>query len=774
VEGVIDGLLPVGPTDDAAQRDPHLGPDEPGPQRGAGRYQPLLGAGTTAPAPAPAAAPPANRSSWRLPVGVALVLLVILIVGTRGLFGHELPAVGQIPNTSAGWSDLWHSWWSTWQQSGLGVAAPSSPALALLGLIDAVLFGASGTLQHVVVLGPLVIGPLGAYRAARWWGSRVGCIAALIAYTVVPLPYNALARGHWGGLLAYAAAPWVLAMIGRLSAEPPYPTSRITWIPGRVIGLGLVVAVVATVAPSFLYVVPLVGAALLLGSAVAGRPVRGVRMLGVAVAASAVAAVLLLPWSGTVLFNRAALLGPTVGPSGRLGFGDVLRFQTGPFGHGPLGWGLLVVAALPLFIGRDWRLAWAARLWAVALMSFGITWAGWRGWVPALPVEVALAPAAAALAGSAALGAVAFELDLPGYRFGWRQAATGLAGIALALASVPLLIAAGGGRWDVPSADASSVLAFLPDSQGGDYRVLWVGAPDALPLAGRQLHTGVVYGTSVDGEPALADLWLPARSGATPQLADDLKLVENGLTTKLGHLLAPTGVRYLVIPNHNGPQGSGAEATPVPSGLLSGLELQTDLQSYNAGDPNYTIYVNAAWAPARAVMPPGAVPVARADTATSRRLLQQLDLTTATAVVPGPSGVPPLAPAGSTVYVASTRDSSWRVRSSGTSVKPDPAFGWAMSFTLPPGSGQRPVDFIAPVSAPDRTVQVVAIGLWGAAIVYCLLDLRRRRADGAPAETVRPEWFAPLSVRGRRSGRRRGGAPIGASDLQGDEVWVDV
>ena len=567
--------------------------DRPGPDGGAGDNgaddgQPAAGTGVS--------------TDRRVIAVVAVALVAVLIFGSRSLFGHALPAVGQLPNTSAGWSSMWRSWWSTWQTNGLGVAAPSAPALGLLWVLDTLLLGATGVLQHLVVLGPLVIGPLGAYRAARWWGSRRGRLAALVAYAIVPLPYNALARGHWPGLIAYAAAPWVLALICRLSGEIPFPSTNLDRTLGRIVALGLLVAVTAAFVPSWWYVVPAIGVALLLGSALVGRARQGAQMLAVAVGASVVAVVLLLPWSASVLGRGPATLG--LRTDTHLNIGQLLRFATGPVGHGPLGWALLGAASLPLFIGRGWRLAWAARLWVVALAFVWLTWAGLRGWIPSLPVEVGLAPAAAALAGSIALGAVAFELDLPGYRFGWRQLAAGLAGVALAVAAIPMLMASGQGRWNLPSADASSVLAFLPDSHdSGDYRVLWVGAPDALPLAARSLGSGLAYATSYNGEPALTDVWATGPAGATPLLATDLRLAEGRLTTKLGHLLAPLAVRYLVIPNHNGPGGSGAAAEPVPGPLLNGLLQQTDLQVLNV-DPDYVVYENSAWAPGRTVLPP--------------------------------------------------------------------------------------------------------------------------------------------------------------------------
>jgi GT2 family glycosyltransferase len=725
-------------------------------------------------------AEPAVRS-WRLNFIVGAVLVLLILFGTRSLLGHPLPAIGQLPDTSGGLGSLWKSWWSAWQPGGLGVAAPSSPALGFLALLGTVLLGAVGTLEHLVVLAPLLIGPIGAYRAARWWGSHRGRMAAMIAYAVVALPYNALSNGHWGGLVAYAAAPWILSAIGRLSGEVPYPAIPLarTWV--RIVGVGVIVGLVAAVAPSFIYVIPLMGLALLAGSALAGRPVGGLRMAGISAAAALVATILLLPWSWSVLGSQVSAFGAPAGSQRQLSLGDVLRFHTGHFGSGLAGWAVLAVASLPLFIGRGWRLAWAARLWIVALVSFASAWAASRGWIPALPLEVALAPAAAALAGSAALGAAAFELDLPGYQFGWRQLAAGVAAVALAVAFVPFLVATGSGRWHLPSADASSVLAFLPDSHGGDYRVLWVGYPNALPLAGRELDPGTAYGTSFDGEPGPAELWNSSDPGAAPQLASDLKLVENGLTTELGHLLAPAGVRYLVIPNHNGPSGSGAVAVPTPATLLAGLSLQTDLQVLDVGDPNYAVYQNAAWAPARTILSSEAQVVARQGAA-SRRSVEQLDLSGSEPVLTGsdPSSSSGTVPAGSTVYLAATRSGGWRLDAAGKSVAPEPAFGWGMSFRVPGGSAAAGTAAAIPATLAFHPSlwapfgQTIEILLWLGATALLLLDLRRRRKNNADPEVVEAEWFTPATRPGGDRRRGRVGAPSDYDELDGNEAWIDV
>jgi GT2 family glycosyltransferase len=726
--------------------------------------------------PAPVTAPQATRS-WRVPALIGAAVLFVLMFGMRNLLGHDLPAVGTIPRMTGGWSGLWRSWWSQWQPSGLGVAAPASPALGVLGVLGTALFGATGTLQHVVVLGAMLAGPIGAYRAARWWGSRRGQLVATVAYAVVPLPYNALAQGHWYALVAYGAAPWIISAVGRLPGEVPYPPTVLRRVWPRILGLALLVAAVASVAPAFLYVVPIIGVALLIGSFLAGRPGPGARMLAVSALATAAAFVLLLPWSATVVGSRAATLGPGLGSAGRLGFGALLRFHTGPIGSGWIGWAFLVAAALPLFIGRDWRLAWAARLWSVAVVLVVVAWAGRRGWMPAIPVELLLAPAAAALAGCTALGAASFELDLPGYRFGWRQLAAGVAGLALAGAAIPIIIGSGGGRWEMPTSDAASTLSVLKGNQKGDFRILWVGAPSALPMASRQLYPGMAYATSYDGTPGLTDMWTPGSTGAVGQLAYDLSMTENGLTTKLGHLLAPAAVRYLVIPNNTAPTGAGGHPVAVPSALLAGLGLQTDLQSVYVGDPDYSVYENAAWVPARTILPAGTTVAAAGGRASIARSVQQMNMSTATPVLTGGSAdsVRGRVPAGSLLYVSATRSLRWRLDARGSSVRPTSAFASTMSFRVPTSTaGTVEARLSYHPSGWLELAQWVEILLCLAVVAVVVVDTRRRRLAASNREIVDPGWFVPMAPAVSRPRRRVSTGRDGYGDLAGDEVWSDV
>ncbi len=614
--------------------------------------------------------------SWRWPLGAGLVLLVVFLVGGRELFGHTLPAVGSLPQTQGGPGSWWHLWWSGWRPDGLGSDASPPPALWLLAVAGTLLGGATGTLQHVLVLGPLVVGAWGAWRTARHFGSRPGRVAALVVYAMVAVPFDALARGRWAGLVLYAAAPWLVSALARATGAEPFASPDRRGQQLAALRLGLLVALVGAFAPAVLgLLVPVVAVGLIGGLVITGEGGRSRRVLLVAVAATVVAIVLLLPWSARTVSSTTALFGVGGGAPGRLGLGQLLRFDTGPVGGSVLGWGFLVAAALPLVIGRSWRLAWAGRFWVLAIWCCGIDWAGSRGWLPVSfgDPDVLLALAAAALAFSACLGVVAFDTDLPGYRFGWRQLVSGVAAVAVVVGALPALAGATDGRWHLPSADANAAL-LLPAPATGDYRVLWVGDPAGIPAGSWRLEDGVGYATSTNGEPTVAESWPPVSSGATPLLAADLRLARGQDTTRLGHLLGPMAVRYIVVPNHNAPSGSDAAPLAVPNDLLQGLSRQTDLQ-VQTPDPNYTVYVNTAWSPGTALLGPAAAEVARSSggqpaAGRPQRIdeqTQQTRLSGTRALAGGlTSNTHGSVPSGSSLYVAASRSGRWSLHVGGT------------------------------------------------------------------------------------------------------------
>ncbi|MDQ1372847.1 MAG: hypothetical protein QOJ09_185, partial [Actinomycetota bacterium] len=582
----------------------------------------------------------------RLPFLVWGATAMVLLVGSRSLLTGRLPTVGEIlpfPDSPATFLRLFVSGWRT---TGLGSEGSAPAAFGFLGVAGVVLLGGMGLLQKLLVLGAIPMGIWGATRLARALDSPRARLVAGVVYAVNPLPYDALARGRWGGLLAYAAAPFVLGRLLRATGLEPFgvrlldpepvaepvtlepvttlpppvvrrlpplmpidpigpdidwsapaspqpaaepmhvpmwarPGHAVRWrLPDHAVPLGVLLAFVAALVPAIAPVTLLAAAGLLLGGVLVGHVGAGLRAVVTAVAAVLLAGALLFPWTLEFLLpgaNWATFTGIDLPASRGAGLGALMRFDTGPVGGSPVGWALLLAPMLVMLIGRGWRFAWGAQLWTVAVTCWIVAWAGGRGWLPIpLPsVEVVLAPAAAALALAAAFGLVAFDVDLRGFQFGIRQAASVAAALAVFVATTPVLAAAADGRWHVPTRDVGGLLSWMPEQKrAGTFRVLWLGDPEALPLQGWRLGTGLAYGTSRNGPPDATVLWPGSSNGATDLIADAVNLARTRRTTRLGHLLAPMAVRYVVVP-----VGSlGRQAAPQ---LANTLNFQVDLRELN-------------------------------------------------------------------------------------------------------------------------------------------------------------------------------------------------
>ncbi|HTX62865.1 MAG TPA: hypothetical protein VMD28_04465, partial [Acidimicrobiales bacterium] len=563
---------------------------------------------------------------------VGIVAALVLVVGSRHLIGSPMPVVGQFA-PFPDWTALWHQFFSSWQPAGAGSNVPASPAFGFLGLAGTVLFGRSGLLQQVVVLACVPLGVWGMSRLLRPFGSPRGRLAAVITYLALPLAVDALARGRWDGLVAFAATPWVVLQLARATRLDPYgpsaaravpvaeptgtagtaPAARaerpVAWrqsLAGRALLLGALEAVAMSFAPAMAIVVLVSAFGLVCGSFVTGGLFRGARAVVVAVGGTVVAAVLCTPWVvGTLLAGRDALgvFGLAVNPTSAPGWGGLLRMAVGPVGASPLAW-LLLAAALPvLLLARGPRLAWAIRLWAIAVPAWLLALVALKGWlVPFAPsVDVLLAPAAVAVAGAVGLGVMAFETDLVGYGFGWRQGAAVLSVLAIAAGVLPVVADAAGGRWGLPSSGYESAAGFRavrPAARG--YRVLWVGDPQALPSGGWSIGSGLAYATSTDGTPTLLDVWPPASPGRAVDLARALRVAMRGETVHLGRLLAAARVRYVVVVTALAPGPPGTAVTvsyPVPRGLDAALGRQEDLRTVTVSPTGLRVFQNTAFSP---------------------------------------------------------------------------------------------------------------------------------------------------------------------------------
>ncbi|HVE47533.1 MAG TPA: glycosyltransferase family 2 protein [Acidimicrobiales bacterium] len=703
----------------------------------------------------------------RLPLAVAAAVAFVLLVGSRHLLTGGLPAVHELSPFPGGTFAFLRSFLTGWRQTGLGSDAPAPLALGLLGIGGVFVAGSGGLLQTVLVLGSLPVGAVGALRLATPFGSRRARTAAMLVYLAIPLPYNAIARGRWGALLVYAAIPWLLARLLRVTAIAPVadrvtragvdrrsqhrgdgdrrshpsgpgdagpPGERLDgqWARRHLLPLGMLLALVAAFVPAVVVVLLVVAVALLLGSLLAGDAGQATRAVLAAAGAVVVATVLLFPWSLDFLLpdtRLSSLMGVDRPAATAAGLGTLLRFETGPLGAAPLGWAFLAAAALPLLLGRSWRLAWATRMWTIALVCWGLAWSGGRGWLPVefLPPDVLLAPAALAMAVSVALGMVAFELDLPGYRFGWRHLASTTALVATVAGTLPVAAAAVGGRWNAPRADFSGLLSWMPEQRSkGAFRVLWMGHPEALPLGSWRLSEGVGYATSKDGPPDATLLWAGGSPGAAELVADAVGLARRSGTTSLGHLLAPTAIRYLVVPLRAAPTPADAPLLLPPPDLRLALDAQVDLKKID-GDSSLLVYENAAWAPGRA-----SLDALGAEVSTRFGLadLRDVDLAGSPPVLPRQRSLTRFSgPLTGTdhVLLSEAASSNWQLKVAGRAAPRSKAFGWANAFSSP-ASGEATLRYRTPLV---RHVAVLA-GMAAWFLVGREIVRARRRRRWAP------------------------------------------
>lgn len=664
----------------------------------------------------------ANRSmsaAIRPSAAVVVTASIALVVafGSRGLLGGELAAVGEQLRLPDGPFSLFRLYGTAWRAVGLGGEGASPPAFAFLGVAGTLLFGAMGLLQKLLVLGMIPLGLVGAYRMAIRLDSARARAAVLITYAAIPVPWNALAGGRWSGLVVWAVLPWVLSALIRV-AEGELAERRM------LLGAGIGLATAAAFAPAVLPVAAVGTLGLWAGSALVGLggvlPLRAVRA---GLGAALLGAALLLPWSLSAFASPAAPFGP-------FAFDQLLRFETGPWGGPPAGWAWLAVGALPLVIGRSWRLKWAAAAWGAAIAGWLLAWTASRGWVPVPMVspEPALALSAVSLAFAAGLGVMAFELDLPAYRFGWRQIAPPAAALAVALGTLPIVGASFGGRWDQPERDLSGSLDFVTERsrvEQGDFRILWLGAPEAVPGHPWPMRgfPNTAYSLSRNGGLEATEMWPGRPPGSTARVPEALSFASGDATTQLGRMLAPMGIRYVAVARRAAPE---AAAAPVSTELVGLLDRQVDLGRVETEDA-VTLFENAAWIPSRGELPGGTdvngglVGAASADLSGTAPVLPEGDDTVPTQF----SGEVQV---GTRVLLAESPSAGWRLSVEGATAPREAAFTVANAWDIEAG-GAGTLSYRSPLW--QWAIVLVQVVVWLLAARWVWRAYRARRSASA-------------------------------------------
>ena len=537
-------------------------------------------------------------------LSLAAVLVLLGLIGVRDILFSRLPLLGDLVPLASG-STLLGRYFTGISVGGLTQPAPS--AFGLVGLFALLLGNSSALALKLIEVGSLALGAVGVSRLARPFLSSRGRLVAAAAFLALPLVWNDLATGDVQAAVALGAFPYVLSRLARAGGLGPYRSAsagRGRQLVGEIAPFGLLMAVTVALAPATLLVLGTTAVAVGLGTALAGRPRAALRLGVVVLGAALVAWLLLCPWSLSWFASGArwsaltgAVPGQAVTPA------TLLEGHLGPFGGWWGGFGIALAAGYAVATGRRERHLWASIWWMVAISAIAVAWAGSHGWIGSGggATAVLVAPAGVALAAACGLGVVAFERDVLTHRsLGWRQAAAGLGILCLVGGALPALGAVVGGRAGLPGTGIEQTLDWTATSPRSHYRVLWLGDPRSLPGRGWQLAPGLAWYSSSRGLPGADQEWPTASPGATALVGRDVAASLHGSTAELGALLAPLGIRFLVVPTANAPRLAGTQSPSLsaspPSGLISVLEDQSDLVERPVEAGAY-VFVNADWRP---------------------------------------------------------------------------------------------------------------------------------------------------------------------------------
>lgn len=564
-----------------------------------------------------------GESSLTLVRGLGAVTIgSILLFGARHLLTRPIPIVGEFRAIPDDWGTLSADWWSGWRPWGLGTEAWAPFAQPLLDVAGLATFGSAGLLRLLLIVLPLPIGVVGAWRLFERTESPRAPVVAAALYAASPLPYNALANGSLQAMLLFASAPWLLGHLVRVPKLTVFGSSRSRRV--SVVSLVTLLALVGAFVPFIFVMFGLVVLGLVAGSFLAGDMRGMATLVGVSLVAAAIAAVLNAPYLWSL--RHWSQIGAGIDGAG-LDFTlpELLTATTGPVGSVTLGAALFAPALFPLLSGHGQRFTWALRVWGLVLGSWAIAWAGSQGWIDVgLPVaEVLLVPAALGLAMLGGISVMVFDHDLVDAS-PRRLVPAVLATVGFGLALLPLLDGSFTGRWELPRVDLGTSLGAVDrPAEEGTHRVVWIGDPHVLSAAAAPTSSNLAWTTSLDGTPDIRASWGGETGPATDLLGEAIAAGIDGTTSRLGRELSRFGVRYIVILDRQVPVPEPGRAERVSATQADGFAGQLDLVRSGVVNPAVVVYENTAWAPVNSAVSPAAVESLRLDDAAPAVITRQ-------------------------------------------------------------------------------------------------------------------------------------------------------
>ena len=545
-----------------------------------------------------------DSGSLRDATVIGLIVALILTLGSRHLLTRPIVPVGQIPIVPSA-SVLFNEWLGGWRSAGTGGPGNAPTAFLVLAIGRLLFFWSSETFDRVLVVGPLFIGLIGSFRLTRPLGSARSAAIASAFYAVSPVVTSSFSAGRWESMIIFAVAPAMLSSLLRLGSVSPYGNqlgsadSRISSrsLPVLSIRYGFLVAAVATFVPSVIFIGVLMPLALLLVSPLSDGTLRW-RSYGLAVLTGFGAPVALHgPWSFDIVrtFSWSWLIGSPSPEADIASFRDVLLFSPGDPDSTIFSAGMIVAAGLGLLLSSRRFFRFAVQAWMIAFVMFAILWLEGRGLMPfsVPPAESLLAVAAAALSLAIATAVRGIESgELAGKAWPRRLAYSSM-GVAVFASAVGGIVFSFSGSWDSPIHNYARFTELLAERNEDTGRVLWIGDPSVVPVDVLSSASGVTYAVTDGGLPEVWGRWLPGSVGATDGVGYHLDLARSGQTVRLGRLLAPYGVDFVVVVDQLAPAPYVGPTIDPGDGVVGSLTQQLDLERVT-GIPDLIVFRNAA------------------------------------------------------------------------------------------------------------------------------------------------------------------------------------
>ena len=699
-----------------------------------------------------------NIQRWRerslTPILTWGVVVIAVFAASRSFINGSVPSIGEFLRFPESPRQLWNDYTTGWNASGFGKTSPNPTGFAVLAVASVLWLFQMGLGLTMSVVGLVLLGGLGVWRLADVFPSNRERTVALVTYMAMPLLPGVISTGRLSSLVAFAALPWFIHLlrmaVGIGTADPMSVSADL--VDGiidldrrervrRTAIVGVVAAVAVALAPPVLLILGAATVVLAVATLLVGAGWRTAAWFaGTGVVACGIAWLLNMPASTSWSWHDLTAI-PLAGANGR-GLTEVASMNIGQAKLGLLALALYVPVITGLALSRAWRLSWAARASGLVVTFGFLAVMQDRDALPfrAPDVGLLLVPVALGLALSAACAVSSFTSDVAGGSFGWRQP-LGLVSIsAVACGVFPALITLTDGAWFAPQSSLNELVApqIAPDAEYGEFRVLYIGDPRVIPIAPQDLGNGVAMALSGPGEPDFRGRFVPPSTTADEQLGVALRNIADGATRRGGRLLAPYGIRYVVVPIFDGANSTPSDPIEPPAGLLDAFNSQIDLElTYTAAD--YALYENRSAMPAAAVL---TGPLAQSVAAETPAQLVQTDVTGALPVfgdvLERRSGSGDIA--AGVVHLAVPFDDNWSLRMADQDVAVRRGFGLLTAFDVP-SAGPAELRYESPSSR--RTA------LLGQALMWLLVLLAASRL------TV-PMWLARL----RTSRRTRHVAPI--------------